>query len=104
MSIDKIVNFEGKRNCSITLLLKVNDRYSSTLDQIERKISAIKHENKRKQLKNVIYRSRMHHLSNRLAEIEVLFISQMLVTVAITTFIQITCLKMIHLRLLSRWL
>ena len=56
MSIDKIVNFEGKRNCSITLLLKVNDRYSSTLDQIERKISSIKHENKRKQLKNVIYR------------------------------------------------
>ena len=55
MSIDKIVNFEGKRNCSITLLLKVNDRYSSTLDQIERKISSIKHENKRKQLKNVIY-------------------------------------------------
>ena len=56
MSIDKIVNFEGKRNCSITLLLKVNDRSSSTLDQIERKISSIKHENKRKQLKNVIYR------------------------------------------------
>lgn len=56
MIIDKIINFEGKRNCSITLLLKANDKYSSTLSQIERKISAIKHDNKRKQLKNVIYR------------------------------------------------
>lgn len=54
--IDKIINFEGKRNCSITLLLKANDKYLSTLDQIERKISTIKHDNKRKQLKNVIYR------------------------------------------------
>lgn len=56
MIIDKIINFEGKRNCSITLLLKAYDKYSSTLDQIERKISAIKHDNKRKQLKNVIYK------------------------------------------------
>lgn len=56
MIIDKIINFEGKRNCSITLLLKANDKYSSSLSQIERKISAIKHDNKRKQLKNVIYR------------------------------------------------
>ena len=52
--INKIINFEGKRNCSITLLLKSNDKYSLTLDQIERKINSIKHENKKKQLRIVI--------------------------------------------------
>lgn len=52
--INKIINFEGKRNCSITLLLKFNDKYSLTLDQIERKINSIKHENKKKQLRLVI--------------------------------------------------
>ena len=52
--INKIINFEGKRNCSITLLLKSNDKYSLTLDQIERKINSIKHENKKKQIRLVI--------------------------------------------------
>ena len=54
MDLSKIISFEAKRNCAITLLLSANNNYQKSISQIERKISAMKNESKRKQLKLVI--------------------------------------------------
>ena len=55
MNLDKIINFEGKRNCSLTLLVPSN-LLNKKLLQIEKRIFGLKHENKKKQLLNIINR------------------------------------------------
>ena len=53
MNLDKIINFEGKRNCSLTLFIP-NNSLNKSINYVEKAISSIKHDNKRKQLIQVI--------------------------------------------------
>lgn len=53
MDLDKIINFEGKRNCSLTLFIPRNC-LKKTIVQVEKKIFTIKHENKKFQLVSIL--------------------------------------------------
>ena len=51
--INKIINFEGKRNCSLTILIPSN-QISKSISYVEKSVSMIKHENKKRQLLNIL--------------------------------------------------
>jgi len=53
MSIQELIDFEGKRNCALTLFIPKNS-FEKCITKIEKYIYSIKHENKKKQLKKVI--------------------------------------------------
>lgn len=53
MNLQEIINFEGKRNCSLTLFVPENC-LNKIIKQIEKKIFSIKHESKKKQLVNIL--------------------------------------------------
>lgn len=53
MDLEKIINFEGKRNCSLTLFIPSN-QISKTINFVEKSITTIKHENKKRQLLNIL--------------------------------------------------
>lgn len=49
-----ITSFEGKRNCALTLIISENCNCNKIINQIEKQINTIKHENKKRQLRLVI--------------------------------------------------
>lgn len=53
MNLQEIINFEGKRNCSLTLFVPENS-LDKIIKQIEKKFFTIKHESKKIQLINVL--------------------------------------------------
>ena len=53
MDLVKIINFEGKRNCSLTILIPSN-QISKSISYVEKSVSMIKHENKKRQLLNIL--------------------------------------------------
>jgi hypothetical protein len=56
MELNKIIDFEGKRNSSFTFLIPPNSPFKKNISQIDKKIHGLKHENKKRQLKKVINR------------------------------------------------
>ena len=56
MNINKIIEFEGKRNCGLTFFIPPNTDFKKSIKQIDKKINGLKHENKKKQLRQVINR------------------------------------------------
>ena len=53
MDIEKIINFEGKRNCSLTIFIPSN-LINKSISFVEKSISMIKHKNKKRQLLNIL--------------------------------------------------
>lgn len=53
MDLEKIINFEGKRNCSLSLFIPSN-QISKSISYVEKSVSMIKHENKKRQLLNIL--------------------------------------------------
>lgn len=53
MNLEKIINFEGKRNCSLTLFIPSN-LINKSINFVEKSITVIKHENKKRQLLNIL--------------------------------------------------
>ena len=53
MDLEKIINFEGKRNCSLSLFIPSN-QLSKSISYVEKSVSMIKHENKKRQLLNIL--------------------------------------------------
>jgi hypothetical protein len=54
MNIDKIINFEGKRNCALTFIIPPHTYFQKSINQINKKINGLKHENKKRQLRRVL--------------------------------------------------
>jgi hypothetical protein len=54
MNINKIIEFEGKRNCGLTFFIPPNYEFKKSIIQIDKNINGLKHENKKRQLKQVI--------------------------------------------------
>ena len=52
--LNDIVEFEGKRNCALTIFMSANCDYNKFISSLEKQIFTIKHENKKRQLISVI--------------------------------------------------